>query len=296
MDTPNKIHLVERAAEHLLRSGDAPALTGGPPGLEDQRLDDRAPVFQPQPNIAAPARPPIPLRSLVAAGLIESGTSRGRVSEEFRLVQSQLLRGAFGPDSGQAGFSNLVMVTSAKPNEGKTFTALNLAAGVARLGDRPVLLVDADPKRNSLTDKLGLIDAPGMLDLALNPSADAVPFIHPTELGLLSILPVGSQRTERPDLFASDQMTRALGALGRRFTDRFVILDVSPCLSTSDPAALAPAVGQILFVIEAEKTQREEVESSLDLIQSCPSITLLLNKVKMSTPRSFGAYSYAYTS
>ena len=49
-------------------------------------------------------------------------------------------------------------------------------------------------------------------------------------------------------------------------------------------------------VIEAERTQRDEVEASLDLIQTCPTITLLLNKVRMSTPRSFGVYSYSYTS
>ncbi len=89
---------------------------------------------------------------------------------------------------------------------------------------------------------------------------------------------------------------RTLQSLGRRFPERLIVTDVSPCLSTSDPSALAPYVGQTVFVVEAESTQREEVEAALDLIQSCASVTLLLNKVRMSTPRSFGAYSYAYTS
>ncbi|MGH7154459.1 MAG: hypothetical protein ACREF3_11085, partial [Acetobacteraceae bacterium] len=66
--------------------------------------------------------------------------------------------------------------------------------------------------------------------------------------------------------------------------------------STSDAATLSPAIGQVVFVVEAERTQREAVEASLDLIQTCPTITLLLNKVQMSTPRSFAAYSYAYSS
>jgi protein-tyrosine kinase len=187
-------------------------------------------------------------------------------------------------------------VTSARPKEGKTFAALNLAASIARQGDRQVLLVDADAKRGSLGDALGLTEAPGLLDLALGPLLDPLPLLRPTEIGMLSVLPVGQHRGERPELFASDQMVRAMQSLGRRFADRLVILDVSPCLSTSDPATLAPVVGQILFVIEAERTQRDEVEASLDLIQTCPTITLLLNKVKMSTPRSFGVYSYSYTS
>ena len=75
-----------------------------------------------------------------------------------------------------------------------------------------------------------------------------------------------------------------------------MILDAAPCLSTSDPAALAPVVGQILFVVEAERTQRDEVEAALDLIQACPLIMLLLNKVQMSTRYTFGAYSNYYSS
>jgi receptor protein-tyrosine kinase len=75
-----------------------------------------------------------------------------------------------------------------------------------------------------------------------------------------------------------------------------LILDAAPCLSTSDPAALAPLVGQVLFVVEAERTQRDEVEAALDLIQACPLIMLLLNKVQTSTRYTFGAYSNYYSS
>jgi receptor protein-tyrosine kinase len=50
-------------------------------------------------------------------------------------------------------------------------------------------------------------------------------------------------------------------------------------------------VGQIVFVVEAERTQREEVEGSLDLIQACPAITLLLNKMQVNARSSFGSYA-----
>ncbi len=299
MTTINKLHLVERAAERLLRSGSAPDLTGGaqPVGAEPVPPLGKPPASSLVGEASASAgHALIAASALVQTGLIEGKTARNRVSEEFRLVQSQVLRAAFAQPGGEAGFTNLLMVTSARPKEGKTFTALNLAASIARQGDRQVLLVDADAKHGSLCDALGLSQAPGLLDLALAPLLDPLPFLRPTEIGMLSFLPVGHHRGERPELFASDQMVRAMQSLGRRFADRLVILDVSPCLSTSDPATLAPVVGQILFVIEAERTQRDEVEASLDLIQTCPTITLLLNKVRMSTPRSFGVYSYAYTS
>ena len=107
-----------------------------------------------------------------------------------------------------------------------------------------------------------------MLDLAANPNLDPNEVILRTEIEHLSLLPVGQERGRSSELFASRDMT----------------------------AALAPVVGQVLFVVEAERTQREEVEAALDLIQACPLIMLLLNKVQVTNRYTFGAYSYYYSS
>lgn len=290
------MHLIERAAEQLLKSGAAPPITGAPAAQDAAPTASPLPLPDPINGFAPSLHPAVTADALTGAGLIEPGSLRRKAADEFRLVQHQLVRLAFPADGGEAGFSNLLMVTSAKPREGKTFAALNLAAGLARQGDRPVLLVDADPKQASLSDKLGLMQFPGLMDLASDPGRDPLDLMHATEFPLMSILPAGGSRTERHELFLTEQTVRALQALGRRFPERLIVIDMSPCLSTSDPSALAPYVGQTVFVVEAESTQREEVEAALDVIQSCASITLLLNKVQMSTPRSFGAYSYAYTS
>ena len=117
-----------------------------------------------------------------------------------------------------------------------------------------------------------------------------------TEIEHLSLLPVGRERGRSSELFASRDMTQLIQRLGRRYSDRLLILDAAPCLSTSDPAALAPVVGQILFVVEAERTQRDEVEAALDLIQACPLIMLLLNKMQVTNRYTFGAYSNYYSS
>ena len=307
MTPPDKLHLIERAAERLIRDGAVPAGlgAGAQPGTDlapppAAALPPPLPPplpSAPDPAASAPAVAPrrmIDLALMVAGGLAD-GDGRSRIAEEFRLVQHQILRSAFGADSA-GDHANLVMVTSSRPNEGKTFTALNLAASIARRGDHRVLLVDADAKHGSLSDLLGLNDQPGLLEIAADPALDLGVCLIGTPFATLSVLPVGRQRGHRGDLFASNSMLRLVQALGDRYTDRLVVLDVAPCLSTSDPAALAAAVGQVLFVVEAEKTQRDEVEAALDLIQTCPTITLLLNKVKMSTSHSFGAYSYAYSS
>jgi receptor protein-tyrosine kinase len=233
--------------------------------------------------------------ALERGGMVDWSRTRSRISEEFRLVQRQILRTAFGPGS-DPGFSNLLMVTSARPGEGKSFTSVNLAGSIARQGDHHVLLVDADSKRDSFCYSLGLAESRGLLDLVANPKLDPSPLIVRTPIERLSILPVGRERERSAELFSTKEMTRLIQSLGRRYADRLLILDAPPCLSTSDPAVLAPVVGQILFVVEADRTQRDEVEASLDLIQACPTITMVLNKQQISSRYTFGAYSSYYSS
>ncbi|MDR3538045.1 MAG: hypothetical protein P4L71_16250 [Acetobacteraceae bacterium] len=233
--------------------------------------------------------------ALERSGMVDWSRTRSRISEEFRLVQRQILRTAFGAGA-EPGFSNLLMVTSARPGEGKSFTSINLAGSIARQGDHSVLLIDTDSKRDSFCYSLGLAESRGLLDLVANPKLDPAPLIVKTPIERLSILPVGRERERSAELFSTKEMTRLIQSLGRRYADRLLILDAPPCLSTSDPAVLAPVVGQIMFVVEADRTQRDEVEASLDLIQACPTITLVLNKQQISSRYTFGAYSSYYSS
>jgi protein-tyrosine kinase len=254
----------------------------------------RAPIADPA---AAPLQGPtsVDAVSLERAGMVDWSRTRTRISEEFRLVQRQILRSAFGPGA-EPGFSNLLLVTSARPGEGKSFMSTNLSGSIARQGDHHVLLVDADSKRDSICYSLGLAQSRGLLDLAANPKLDPAPLIVKTPIERLSILPVGRERERSAELFSTKEMTRLIQSLGRRYADRLLILDAPPCLSTSDPAVLAQVVGQILFVVEADRTQRDEIEASLDLIQACPTITMVLNKQQISSRYTFGAYSSYYSS
>jgi len=305
-------HLVERVAERLLRSGglDAsaagllstgrlPAMPGAagpvPPGLPGGDMRGLPPGLAPVgPAGSGPGY--IDLVALERAGMVDWSRTRSRVSEEFRLIQRQLLTTAFSGPNAQPGFSNLVMVTSSRPGEGKSFMALNLAGSISRQGDHSVLLIDADSKRDSFCYPLGLADAPGLLDLAANPRLDAGHCIVKTPIERLSILPVGRERERGPELFSSKEMARLIQALGRRYSDRLVVLDAPPCLSTSDPALLASVVGQVVLVVEAERTQRDEIEAAVELVEECPHVMLVLNKQRSASRFHFGAYSSYYSS
>ncbi|HET7882770.1 MAG TPA: hypothetical protein VFL55_17940 [Acetobacteraceae bacterium] len=314
-------HLVERAAERLLRAGAlegsaaqllepgheqpaAPILPRSdppPPADTTALLAPEAPLpenlsdLAPAPETQQPTAPAVSAATLRKAGMFDWSGGRSRISEEFRLALRPVLATAFRADA-VAGVSNIVLVTSAKPGEGKSFSALNLAGSAALQGDHRVLLIDGDPKLASLCDGLGLADAPGLLDLAADPKLDPDKVIRRTEIERLSVLPIGQERARSSELFAGREMAELIRRLSRQYTDRLLILDAAPCLSTSDPSAMAAIAGQIVFVVEAERTQRAEIEAALDLVQACPHIMLLLNKMQMTARHTFGAYSSYYSS
>ena len=327
-------HMVERAAQRLGSIGDLSMLSAPQPGaaapvtdagLAEATIDTpphrAAAPSPPQPTApamvspalvspviatSAPRRPasaPIIMRNvpgmidvatLSAAGLVVSGNVRTRISEEYRIAVSRILRATRTKRPGAVA-GELLMVTSARPGEGKSFTAINLAGAIAHHVMRPTVLVDIDFKKKSISNQLGLSDRAGLLDVASTSGQKIEDLIVPTAIEHLSVLPVGRDSGEFGD--SADGVSRrpvsqVIERLARRFPDHIFILDLPPCLSTSDPSTLAPVVNEIIMVVEAERTQRNEVEAALDLVKLCPKITLLLNKIRTTTSNTFGAYDY----
>jgi len=245
------------------------------------------------PAVFEPGRmPPLDMAALEKAGLVVGHKVRTRISEEFRITVGHLLRSMQANYSPGRGSPNVIMITSARPGEGKSFSALNLAGSIAQHTQREVLLMDVDAKQRSISSQLGLTDRPGLLDLSNNPTLRIEDVILKTSIPHLSLMPVGSGQSGGLDITQTRPVTTLVERIARRFPNSVVLLDSPPCLSTSDPSTLAPFVGQIILVVEAERTQRNEVVAALDLIKSCPSVTLMLNKIRLTTSYTFGAYHY----
>ena len=232
------------------------------------------------------------MATLRSAGLLvgANGATRSRISEEISLVRHQVMRTAAGAAQAEGRSGRIILVTSARPGEGKTFVSLNLAGSIAAGGGAPVLLVDADGKRGSLTELLGLAESPGLRQLAAGaPTPSPASLAIATELPRLSILPQGLSQEAAP---ATSSGAAAILRLSRSLPDHLIILDSPPCLATSDPTGLAAVAGQVLMVVQAERTRRAEVEAALDLVDACPVLQLVLNKMRNTSNDAFGAYDY----
>ena len=280
-DEEERAHLVERAVG-AVAAGAAVA----PPAVP--RTPPRP---MPEPIPMPPEQPRVSIDTLVGAGLVAAAerAARARVLEEIAIAQTRLLR-AIPKRSVQDGRSaDTVMFTSARPREGKTFCSINIAAGLARASGRPVLLVDADGKQGSLSMALGLTASPGLMAYAADVALPAAKVIVPCEIERLALLPYGAPNA-REGQPAGPRLASALLRLAAAMPQHIIIVDTPPCLATSDPSTLAPVVGQVVVVVQAERTDRREVEAALDLVEACPTVHLLLNQVHLTVSDSFGAY------
>jgi protein-tyrosine kinase len=277
------IQLVERAAERLRQHEVTQSVSKSRPSGEP-------PV--------SPADPQLVLDRgrLASFGIAIPSSARSRTVEEFRLVKRNLISTwSQSRLNGDRQPSRLIMVTSARPGEGKTFSALNLAMAFASERDVKALLLDADTQHSTLPKILGIPGDKGIVDV-LAGSLDLSDVLLQTNLPNLMIVPAGRGGPHVPELLSSRGMRALLEELTQKLEDRFIIIDTPPCMASSDAAALAPLVGQIVFVIEAHNTQQTEIEAGLSTLSACPRISLLLNKSDTLASEHFGSYGYYYHS
>lgn len=232
---------------------------------------------------------------LASQDLVSPADPRSRIAEEFRSIKRPLIRNAQGKSAVPIKNGNLIMITSALPGEGKSTSAVNLAISIAMELDNTVLLVDADVAKPSVPAMLGLTLERGLLDVVVEDSLDLSDVMVRTDIDKLSILPSGSRNARATELLASETMARLLNEMSIRYPDRIIIFDSPPLLLTNEARALAAHMGQIVLVVEAERTTQTAVQQALAAIESCPVKLLMLNKAKYGRRGSglgYGGYGY----
>lgn len=297
---PEKKSLIERATAIFDSSprpnGSAPQPGGSATAPAAESLGLR-PVPPPQPAAARRStRKQIELDfdRLQKMGYVVPG-DRSSTAEEVRIIKRPLLRRAFGDDRHATGNSHLIMVTSAHPDEGKTFMAVNLALSMALEKDITVLLIDADVAKPSIPGVLGFEADLGLLDLLTDDTLDMSDVMIRTNIENLSILPAGRDRPNATELMASARMAALVKDIAERYTDRVIIFDTPPVLVRTETNVLGMHVGQVAFVVEAEETSASSIKEALEHLKGCSNVGLVMNKLSSSygTER-FGQYYSKY--
>jgi receptor protein-tyrosine kinase len=307
--------LIEQAAKRLeqLRNAgidvgeETPAAARGPASLEPTRarslgseraireLDDK---LGRRPEPAAPAQPgswqsrrtTLDLAQLASAGMVTPDAPRTQIADEFRVVKRPLLANAQRKSAGAPANANMIMVTSALAAEGKTFTAVNLAMSMAMELDSTVLLVDADVANPTLPKVLRFPAAKGLMDVLTDQTIGLRDVLLRTNVPKLAILPAGTAHRRATELLASEAMERLIAEVANRYSDRIVIFDAPPLLPTTESRVLATHMGQIVVVVEADKTTHAALKGALATVESCPVVMTMLNKATRSDVGSYYGY------
>lgn len=233
----------------------------------------------------------INLARLHRMGVVSPDAEKSQIAEEFRIIKRPLIANAFGQGTARVKNGNLIMVTSSLPGEGKSFCAINLAISMAMEMDRTVLLIDADVAKPRVPEYLGIHADKGLLDVLQDKDLKLSDVLIKTDIAKLTVLPAGRTYKRATELLASAAMTRLVEDIGNRYPDRIILFDSPPLLATSESSVLATHMGQIVMVVEAEKTSQEAVREALSHIQSCEVVGMLLNK---TTPTPGADYYYGY--
>lgn len=245
--------------------------------VDDRRLDQ------------APAAPQIEIdfERLATLGYVTPNAPSSRRAEEFRMVKRPLLTNARGNSAAPVVNANRIMVTSALPREGKTFVSINLAVSIAMERDTTVLLIDADATRPAVMERLKLPPSKGLLDVLSDPDLDIQTVMLRTNVERLFMLPAGTLHDNATELLASKRMTALVEKLGARFPNRILLFDAPPLLGSTESRVLAAHMGQIVFVIEADRTPQSQVTEALTALDGCPVVMTLLNKAASSEAGSY---------
>jgi capsular exopolysaccharide synthesis family protein len=209
-------------------------------------------------------------------------TSAG--SEAIRTLRASLSLAAAG------GFPERLLLTSARPGEGKTCIAVNLVVALGQMGRR-VCLIDCDLRRPRVNKALAISLSPGLTNyLTKNDSLDAV--IRPTgEVGV-DVITAGPIPPNPVDLLNSGAMSDLLAALGERYDH--ILVDAPPAMGFADVPILTNQLGGgCLLITRAGTTSRRQVRHAVEYLIRMQSklLGVVLNRV---STRGSGYSYYGY--
>lgn len=218
---------------------------------------------------------------------------RGSAVEQFRSLRSRL------QEFRDLNPLKSVLVSSGRPQEGKSFVAANLAISFARHKASRVLLIDGDMRRSSLHKLLGAPNEPGLTEYLsgtatipqimqrARPSEDGTP-LH-RGLASLTFIPGGADAENAADLSGNQRFADLIAAVTPLFD--WIIVDSSPVNLVADGVNLARFCDGVLLIARGGVTRFESAQRALSELKASKILGVVLNAVP-DPPLTGGYYGY----
>jgi capsular exopolysaccharide synthesis family protein len=191
----------------------------------------------------------------------------------------------------RARSAQVIAVTSPGAGEGKTITAINLAASLTRGSEARVLLIDADLRRPSVSRHLGLADAgaPGLANVLADDARNLDHVTYAIDGSTVALIPAGTSREPVHRVLRQPNLDEVLKRARQRYD--FVVMDTPPVLPVFDAAMLARAADAVLVVVAARHTPRKLLGEALNLLDGSKLLGIVFNRDERPL---FGYYNAYY--
>jgi exopolysaccharide transport family protein len=219
-----------------------------------------------------------------AIGLVAFTRPKSQLAECYRALRTSILLSSAG------GPPQVLVVTSAFPQEGKTTTSVNSAVVLAQRGGR-VLLVDADMRRPSIHQLFGIRSTPGLSTLLAGTAELDEVAVPSSSLPNLLVLPSGSIPPHPAELLGSQRMQELLETWRSKFDH--VVIDTPPSLTVTDGVLLSTMADGVILVTRAGVTNLTALRRMRDTLQQVNArvVGVVLNAADAAMARDDG-YSY----
>lgn len=198
-----------------------------------------------------------------------------QVASAYKVLRTQVLQRL------RSNQWNTIAVTSPRPGEGKTLTAINLAISLAREHNVTVLLVDMDLRRPSIHKYFGYEPPFGFSDYLLHNRPITDMLFNPG-IERLVVLPGRDSIDNSSEMLGTSTMLALMHELKRRYMRRVIIFDLPPALYGDDVLAFVPQVDATLLVIAEGKTLRADLERVHQILQGTTLLGTVINQAKTS--------------
>lgn len=201
----------------------------------------------------------------------------GFASGDVRARPFKLLRTMIGRELAE-GRTNVIGITSASPNVGKSFTASNLAAAMSRIASQKVILADLDLQRASVAEIFGIEEPPGIADFLLDETVELTQVIRQVGDTCLSIAPTLRRPADTAMLLAGDRFAGMIRTWKEDPAHPTVICDLPPLFISDDAMLTAQHLDGVIVVVEQGVTTKKQLEASLQLLYPVKLMGTVFNR------------------
>ena len=211
-----------------------------------------------------------------------------QLSETFRIIRCSIPLHVSPQNPCQ-----VIMVSSARPNEGKTTTSSLLARSFAET-DQRTLLIDADLRRGRIHRQFVQEQNEGMAGYLSGEVTDLDKLVMKTPVPNLDLLSRGKKSFTRFEVLSSPLFRNLMAELRRRY-DR-IIIDNPPLLGLADALMVSGSVDGMVMVVRADRTTQRDIRTAIEIVQATqtPIYGFVLNGVDLSRLENYYYYTSYY--